>query len=243
MKNEYGIQLYSVRDLAQTDLRRALIEVGKIGYRYVEFAGFFGHTAEEVRAYMEEAGVKCSGTHSPVDDLAPDRIDATIAYLKTIGCDDFIVPWTKLTTLTQIQKFTDVVKIAEPKLRDAGIRLGYHNHSVEFQIMYWGSTQHTELEKRTDLHFEIDTYWAYNAGVDPVALCERLKDRIHVIHLKDGLPGGRGVALGEGQAPVAQVIAMAERNGFRMVVESEGLNPTGLEEVARCMNYLNKMDP
>ena len=108
--------------------------------------------------------------------------------------------------------------------------------------MYWGNTIHNELAQRTDMKFEIDTYWAFNAGVDPVVLCERLKDRIPVIHLKDGFFGGRGVALGEGDAPVKRVYDMAIRNGFDIVVESEGLNPTGVEEVGRCMDYLKKLE-
>ena len=47
---EYGIQMYSIRDMAEKDLDAALGAVATIGYKYVEFAGFFGHTAEEVKA-------------------------------------------------------------------------------------------------------------------------------------------------------------------------------------------------
>ena len=43
---DYGIQLYSVRDLASQDLEAALKAVSEIGYKYVEFAGFFGNSAE-----------------------------------------------------------------------------------------------------------------------------------------------------------------------------------------------------
>ena len=108
--------------------------------------------------------------------------------------------------------------------------------------MPWGSTGHAEIEKNTDVEFEIDTYWVFNAGVDPVQVLERLKDRISVVHLKDGFKGGKGMALGEGEAPVREVIAACEKMGFKMVVESETLSPTGLEEVTRCMNYLRSTE-
>lgn len=36
---EYGIQMYSVRDVAQEDFQKALQTVAELGYRYVEFAG------------------------------------------------------------------------------------------------------------------------------------------------------------------------------------------------------------
>ena len=242
MKNEYGLQMYSVRDITKDDLRRALVEVGKLGYKYVEFAGFFDHTAEEVVSYMKEAGVRISGTHSPVDDLVPEKLEETIAFHKAIGNKDYIIPSAHLETPERIARFAEIVNHAQPILAAEGIQLGFHNHSKEFQTMYWGSTIHTELEKRTDLHFEIDTFWAFNAGLDPIALLERLGDRVHVIHVKDGFPGGRGMALGEGMAPVSMVHDYAEKHGIRMVVESESLQPTGLEEVARCIRYLKKLD-
>ena len=92
------------------------------------------------------------------------------------------------------------------------------------------------------MHFQIDTFWAFNAGVDPIALLDRLGSRVHVIHIKDGFLGGRGMALGEGEAPVVLVHDYAEKHGIRMVVESETLQPTGLEEVGRCIRYLKKLD-
>ena len=78
------------------------------------------------------------------------------------------------------------------------------------------------------------------AGQDPVEVIERLKDRVKVIHLKDGLANGEGFALGEGTAPVQDVIRKAKELGIRMVVESETLQPDGISEVARCMEYLKK---
>ena len=63
-------------------------------------------------------------------------------------------------------------------------------------------------------------------------------DRVKVIHLKDGLRGGIGKSLGSGEAPVREVIAAARRLSMLPVVESEGLDPTGIEEVQRCMDFL-----
>lgn len=238
MKYEYGIQMYSVRDITENDLAGALKAVADIGYKYVEFAGFFGHSADEICRFTEDAGVRISGTHSSWHDLTPDKIDETIAYHKAIGNGNYIIPSARLGTLENIDEFVAVVNGAQDKLYAAGIELAFHNHSTEFETKYWGSTIHTELEKRTALNFEIDTYWAFNAGVDPIVLCERLKDRINTIHLKDGFAGGRGVALGEGHAPVEKVLSMAKEKGLRIVVESEGLQPTGLEEISRCMSFL-----
>jgi len=214
MKREYGVQMYSVRDIAEKDFNAAIQAVAKLGYKKLEFAGFFDKTADEVCRYMEDAGVVCGGTHSNWKLLFPETIDETIAYMKAIGNRRFIIPGATLNTLEQIDDFVSVVNAAEKKLSAAGIDLAYHNHSKEFVTMYWGNTIHNELAQRTDMKFEIDTYWAFNAGVDPVVLCERLKDRIPVIHLKDGFFGGTRWCGG------AQVRYIVYQGGVSLVPDS-----------------------
>lgn len=241
MNNKYGLQLYSVRDVTDTDLGGALERVAALGYSSVEFAGFFGHSASDVKAMLSNSGLVISGTHSPLNDLRPTRIMETVKYHAELGNPRYIVPGADLSTLEKIKDFCSVMNFAQPIFEAEGIKLGYHNHSHEFSLMPWGSTIHSEIERNTSIEFEIDTYWAFNAGIDPVGVMERLKDRISVIHLKDGFMGGKGVALGEGEAPVLEVIAAAEKYGFDMVVESETLSPTGLEEVERCIKYLHSI--
>jgi sugar phosphate isomerase/epimerase len=240
MRNDYGIQLYSVRDSMKQDVRETLKKIAASGYKYVEFAGFFGHCADEIKEMLDQTGLVCSGTHSDWRDLRPLKIEETIVYHKTIGNPYFIIPGADLSTLENIEDFCNVMNFAQPILAAEGIKLGYHNHSGEFKVMPWGSTIHSELEKRTNVDFEIDTYWAYNAEVDPIQLMERLKNRIKVIHLKDGLAGGLGKPLGQGTAPVKDVIAYAEKNGFLMVVESETCTPSGMDEAIACMNFLKE---
>lgn len=237
---EYGIQMYSVRDMAGKSLEEAIRRVAELGYRHLEYAGFFGVPAQTVREWQERYGVACSGTHTGWKELLPENIEDTVAYHKAIGCDNLIVPGADLSTLEKIDEFCALMNRAQVRLAQDGISLGYHNHSGEFALQPWGSTIHSELEKRGDFDFEIDTFWAFNAGADPVQVMERLKDRIRVIHLKDGIRNGAGKALGEGEAPVNAVIAKAAEMGVRVVVESEGLDPTGIEEVGRCMAFLKK---
>jgi sugar phosphate isomerase/epimerase len=123
-----------------------------------------------------------------------------------------------------------------------GIKLGYHNHAGEFKETAYGAFIHKELEETTDVAFEIDTYWAYVAGLDPVATLERLKDRVDVIHIKDGSADGHGEPLGRGTAPVAAVYAKANELGMRLVVESETLTPSGLDEARICYEYLKSLE-
>lgn len=242
MRYDYGLQMYSVRDVAEGSLKEAIKKVAELGYKFVEFAGFFNNSAEDVKSWMDEYGVTCSGTHSSWLDLKPDKIIETIKYHKAIGNKNYIIPWADLTTLEKIDEFVAVMNYAQPILATEGITLGYHNHSFEFEIMPCGTSPFAELERRTNVLFEIDTYWAFNAGIDPVATMDRLKDRIRIIHLKDGFKGGEGKALGEGETPVQAIREKAIAMGITMVVESETLTPDGISEAERCIKYLRSLE-
>ena len=239
---EYGLQLFSVRDVTENDLEGALRQVAEMGYSAVEFAGFFGHSAQEIKGWLDKYALKASGTHTGMAELTDDKLEETIAYHQAIGCENIIVPYEGFETGADIDAFVDRVKVVEPKLKAAGIQLHYHNHDHEFKPNRDGLIPEEELLKRTDILLEVDTYWAYVAGEDPAAFLERHKDRIRVIHLKDGKGGHDCASLGQGVAPVAQVRKAAIQLGLDMVVESEGLEPTGLEEVRRCIDYLKEQD-
>ena len=239
---DYGIQMYSVRDITGKDLRGALEAVAKIGYTYVEFAGFFGHGAKEGKDWLDEFGLKVSGTHTGLKELDQD-IDAVIDYHSEIGNKNIIIPGHDLSSQEKIDAFIEKVSLYAPKLEKAGIRMGYHNHSHEFIPNPDGSMIHDQLVYRTSLRIEVDTYWYFNAtGRTSKDILERLKSRIDFIHIKDGMRGGEGKPLGFGQAPVKDAYNWARDNGRLMIVESESLKPDGLTEAKQCIDWLKAQE-
>ncbi len=238
---EYGVQLYSVRDITNTDLKGALAAVARQGYAFVEFAGFFGASAAEVTLWLRENNLKISGAHTGLKELT-ENLEETIAFHQAIGNPRIIVPYAELDSQAKIDELVERMNALAPQLESAGIRLGYHNHAHEFKVNPDGSVAFEQLLYRTKLDLEIDTFWAYAAGVDPVALLERLKDRVPVIHIKDGFADGEGMPLGRGTAPVKAVYEKALALGIPMVVESETLTPSGLEETQVCIGYLKSQE-
>lgn len=238
---EYGLQMYSLRDITGEDLKGALEKVAKIGYKGVEFAGFFGHSAEEVKSWLDENSLTVTSTHTGWKEVADD-FEKTVAYHKTIGNKNITVPGADLSCEKSIAEFVDFVNEFQPKLEKEGIALHYHNHHREFLPNKDGQIPLDELAKRTKVNFQIDTYWTFVARRDPVEVITRLKDRISFIHLKDGSGGFRGYSLGSGSAPVKAVWERAKELGFYMVVESEGCEPDGVSEVTRCFEYLKSLD-
>lgn len=237
----YGIQLYSVRDLAEKDLGAAIRRMSELGYSSVEFAGFFGHAAEEVKEMLTDNNVSVSSTHSGLKDLL-NNYEETVKYHKAIGNKLYIIPWQDLGSQEKLDRFiSDVASVSEC-LKADGITLAYHNHAHEFRANADGSVIYEQLLYRTDLKLELDTYWAFVGMKNPVTLLERIKDRLVCIHIKDGSADGDGTPLGMGEAPVSDVYAYCAERNIPMIVESETCKPDGVTEAEICINYLHSLE-
>lgn len=241
MSTPISIQLFSVRDGMEKDFEGTLKAVSELGYSAVEFAGFFGHTAEQVNELLDKYGLKASGTHSPLDDLL-NNYDATVAFHKAIGNRNYIIPGIDLSCQERIDYFVGKVNPLSERLAADGIKLGFHNHSSEFRVNRDGSVPYEQLLYRTELMLELDTYWAFVGMGDPIAMMDRIGDRLAFVHVKDGDANGAGQPLGMGEAPVKAVYDKAVALGIPMVVESETCKPDGLTEAKICIEYLRSLE-
>ena len=238
----YGIQMYSVRDAVAKDYEHALLAVGKMGYKMAELFGGMQPDAKTIRFWADQAGLKISGTHTGAPALTEENISQTIQDHHTLGCSLLIIPGHDLSTREKLDDFIALVNAAQPKLEEAGITLAYHNHSHEFVPNQDGQIIYDELVNRTKMKLELDTYWAYNAGKDPLQMMDELKDRLVAIHLKDGFMGGEGMPLGQGTAPVKAVRQKAMEMNLPIIVESETCKPDGITEAGECMEYLRSLE-
>lgn len=233
----YGLQLYSVRDAAEKNFAHTLSSLSKMGYTHMEFDEFFGHSAQEVKAMLEENGLQVSGAHVGMADLRAN-FSSLLSFHKALGPPRLILVGTRFKNRELMAQLIDDLNLYHRLLAQEGMQLCLHNHHKEFLPNLDGQVAIQQIWDNTPISFEIDTYWAYFAGKDPVKVLEGMKDRVPLIHLKDGDREGNGFSLGEGTAPVAQVLDKAIELGMHVVVESEDLKPDGLSEVGRCMDWL-----
>ena len=89
--DQIALQLYTVREEAARDFLGTLRRVAELGYRAVEFAGYGGVPAPELRARLDEYGLRAPGAHVPFADFA-ERLEPTLADLRTLGCEFAVVP-------------------------------------------------------------------------------------------------------------------------------------------------------
>ncbi len=239
---DYGIQLYSVAYYMGKDVKGTLRKLSEMGFTKVEPAGFFGVAAEDFKAWCDEFGLTVCGAHCGFGDLEGDNFSKMVKYLKTIGCKRYIIPWENSEDAAAIDSFIANIKKYQPMLAAEGIELAFHNHSGEFCVNKDGQIPHIELQKRSDIKFQIDIYWSYRGGVKPLYVLEQLKDRLVSIHLKDG-DMQNGKPLGMGTAPVAEALAWARKNNMDIVVENEcSSDEVSLDEAKICIDYLKSLE-
>src|ERR1044071_6274193 len=87
-----GLELYSLREQCKTDLPGMLAAVAKIGYKGVEFAGYHGRTAKELRKLLDDNGIVACGTHTPYESVLGDKLKETVEFNHVIGNKFLIVP-------------------------------------------------------------------------------------------------------------------------------------------------------
>jgi sugar phosphate isomerase/epimerase len=243
-----GLQLYSVREDAARDLPGVLSAVSKMGYEGVEFAGYYGHSAADIRRMLDDNGLKCCGTHTGLDTLLGDKLPATIEFNQTIGNPFLIVPWlpeerhnTKEALLATAQLMNEISDRVQPH----SMRTGYHNHTFEFHPMadgelpwdiFFGNT-------RPEVVMQFDTGNAMHAGAEAPPFLRRYPGRATTVHLKEYSSTNDQALIGEGEVDWKTIFDICENTGGTQwyIVEQESYAYPPLECVDRCLQALRAM--
>ena len=133
-----GIQLYSVREECEKDLPKVLAAVKKAGYEGVEYDGYYGRGAGELKGLQDQYGLKCCGTHIGLDALLGDQLQKTIEFNKILGNKYLVVPGLGKDRTNSIAAWTATAKLfgeIAARAKPSGMKVGYHNHSSEFRKM------------------------------------------------------------------------------------------------------------
>jgi sugar phosphate isomerase/epimerase len=198
-----GLQLYSVRDLLPIDYDGTLRQLRRLGYEQVEAAGFFGHSAKEVRQAMDHAGLHCVSAHYPLKDLLP-KVDEVIQFGKDLGLTSIVcaAPWLKdpssvkdpgsraardTMTLDDWRWNAEQFNRIGERVNAAGLRFAYHNHTAEFRSEN-GGVFYDELLRATDpakVMMEMDCGWVVIGGKNPADYLNRYPKRFSMLHVKD----------------------------------------------------------
>jgi len=241
-----GLQLYSVRKDCVKDLPNVIRAVAAMGYQGVEFAGYYGRKAEELRKMLDASGLKCCGTHTGLDTLLGDALKATIEFNKTLGNPYLIVPGMPSKRLASVKAIEDTAKLfteLAAKVKPEGMRVGYHAHGGDFR-KFDGRTAWDIFYSNVgpEVLMQMDIGNCIEGGGDPYAILRKFPGRSATIHLKEH--GGKpGALVGEGDVKWSEVFQLCESTGCTewYIVEQESYAGTPLECVEGCLKNLRKM--
>ncbi|HKQ72539.1 MAG TPA: sugar phosphate isomerase/epimerase family protein [Blastocatellia bacterium] len=254
-KGPLGLQLYSLRDEFAKDVPGTLAKVREMGFREIEMGGTYGLTPQQFRSELDKAGLRAMSLGASFDSLR-DSIDTVIGNAKTFGVQYVMCAWISHQRPFSEEAARQAIQVfnrAGEKLKAAGINFAYHIHGYEFHPYGNGTLFDllaTEL-KPEFVSFELDVFWAFHGGQDPVALMRKYPKRFTLMHLKDMRKGEKGnltgnapddwsVALGAGQIDIPALLREAKKIGVKWYfVEEESHTP--LENIPAGLRYLEKL--
>ena len=188
-KFKIGLQLYSVRDDMQKDFEGTIKKVKEMGYDVVEFAGYYGHDADEIKALLEKYDLECVSVHQKYEAFLEDE-EAMVEFQRKLGIKYSIIPWMDRSKQADKEVFPQTIKeikTVAKALSKIGVKMGYHNHEFEFETYNDEFLIDLFRKEFTDdeMFLQVDTCWCKYAGYDPAEYIKKYNGKIPVLHLKD----------------------------------------------------------
>jgi sugar phosphate isomerase/epimerase len=250
---DFGLQLYTVKDVLPKDPRGVLQQLASFGYKQVEsYEGaqgmFWGMGNTGFKKYMDDLGMTLVSSHCDIHKDFPKKA----ADAAAIGMKYLICPWLgPQKTLDDFKKAAATFNECGNICKQEGIRFAYHNHDYSFKVQE-GQLPQDVLLNETDpslVDFEMDIYWVVTGGQDPESWMKNHKNRFRLCHVKDRSKtpvtdnGKNSVDLGTGSIDWKKVLRTAKENGMNYyIVEQEAYpNGTSLEAVKANAGYMKQL--
>jgi sugar phosphate isomerase/epimerase len=210
-----GVQLFSLPKTLERDFRAGIAMLAGMGFREVELygpfdfsapeaiagwkavtpqlgfsgSGFFGLTAQQIRAILDEHRISAPSVHTDWATLQngmPRLADAarTVGFTY-VGLPS--IPDALRRTLDDYKRMADAFNKVGEEAKRNGLRFAYHNHGYGLAPMD-GTIPLQLLLERTDpslVFFEMDIYWTAAGGANPIELLKAHPNRYHLMHVKD----------------------------------------------------------
>lgn len=251
-----GIELYSVRNELKKDLAGTLKLVRSWGFEEVELAGFPSMSPSDTARALGSAGLRAVSQFVDYERLRDD-FTGVVSDAHTLGLETVICGWIPhdkvLTPQDAESAIASFNKWGAAAAREK-VRLGYHIHGYEFVASADGTLMNTLFERTNPqlVDYEMDVFWVVRGGGDPVALLDRYRSRIRILHLKDigrGVPTGitTGEAPDEASVPLgtgtidwrAVMSAAVKARVKRYLIEDE--HPEAVRQIPQSIEYLRRL--
>jgi sugar phosphate isomerase/epimerase len=247
-QDKIGLQLYTIRDGMAKDFQGSLRRVAEIGYHGVEFAGYGGIAATDLKALLDELGLVSIGSHVGLGRLR-DNLAEEIEFNRILGSKYIICPYLGESDRSS-EAFAKLIPEFEEigrQINQNGMIFAYHNHAFEFESKLGDEYLFDALFSQTSpnaLQVELDLGWVQYAGLSPLDYIAKYRGRLPLLHLKDFRQAAGGgaidtVEIGKGDLNIPAVIAAArEAEVDWLIVEQDRCNQNPLDSVAESFQWL-----
>jgi sugar phosphate isomerase/epimerase len=245
-----GFQVYTVRNIIDSDPAKVLKEVHDIGFRNIE--GTQAVVSKNWDA-IEASGLKPVSLH-----LNMKPTDAELADAKKKGFQYAVIPYVGVPDrggVDVMKRLAAQFNEAGKRAKDNGLQLCYHNHAFEFEPM--NGTRPLDIlmgETKPELvKLEMDIFWVTVAGNDPVQLLKKYSGRVPLLHLKDkekGVPASAQYnenvpkdtfkEVGNGSIDIPAVLKAADAAGVQQYFVEQDQSPDPIASLRQSYQYLNK---
>ncbi|MEH7493806.1 sugar phosphate isomerase/epimerase family protein [Neobacillus niacini] len=243
-----AVQMFTLREESAQDFAGTLKKVAELGFDGVEFAGYGGLTAKEVRVLLDEFGLRAAASHVPLEELE-NNLYQVIENQKVLGSNYVVCPYL-MPNRRSIEDYKALITFldqAGETCRQEGITLCYHNHDFELERLSNGKTILETIFDKThsiNVKAELDVYWLKKAGDNPVEWINRYRNRTPLIHLKDMTTDEEQffAELGTGGVDIEAVLQTGKENGVEWwVIEQDVCRRSPFESIEISMNYLKSL--
>jgi sugar phosphate isomerase/epimerase len=239
-----ALELYSVRAELPKDFAGVLKQIGEMGYQGVEFASLQERTQKDpkaLRKLLDDCGLKCCGTHTPLQTLEGDALKYTIDLHKELGNKFLICPSMDGKTAQGWENFAKHFNDIAARAKEQDMFVGYHSHAGDYK-KFDGKTSWEIFFDNTnpEVIHQLDVGNTLSGGGDPIAMLKKYPGRTKSTHLKE-FGGAKDAAIGEGKIDWKTLLETYESVGGTewYIVEYEHANP--LEKIKVCLDNLHKM--
>jgi sugar phosphate isomerase/epimerase len=252
---EFGIQLYSLRDYFRTDIENSLKTISDWGITTVEGGDTYGMDETKFRNLLSKYNLETISIGADYEELK-NNPKAVAEKAKRYGARFVMCAWIPHNgnrfTIDDIKASTAVFNRAGNILKKEGVTLAYHAHGYEFRPYEYGTLFDYMAQNAKNFSFEMDVFWVQHGGENPLALLEKYPDFVVMLHLKDMQKGVVGnttgsedvetnVVLGTGQVDIAGIVKKARELGVRyMFIEDESSRV--LEQVPQSLRFLKSIN-
>ncbi|WP_160723827.1 sugar phosphate isomerase/epimerase family protein [Bacillus sp. USDA818B3_A] len=245
-----AVQMFTLREESAQDFAGTLKRVAELGFDGVELAGFHGLSAIEVKALLDEYGLKTAACHVPLEQLETN-LAQVIEDQKILGSKYLVCPYLMPDRRSE-SDYIAIISLLEQigeSCRQEGISLCYHNHDFELERLSDGKMALEAIFDGTSpdvVKAELDIYWLTKAGQKPAEWIERYQNRTPLVHLKDMTTDEEKffAELGTGGVDLEAVLEMGDQANIQWwVVEQDASRRTPLESIEMSINYLKTKLP